>query len=399
MNIEVLGKPVQLTGNDIWIKISGGSAPGGAVDYKYMLKLFSTDGQIPGAPFVDAIAPDENGEAFFNISGLVDIPFPAVFEYPPVGAIRANSAQTLKVQVQAGESWINENGLYKEEWGPTAPEFQLLKGGLTSLQNAMFSDDNTTFYDVFVVGKRFLTSRPWGDYVHPTQPIKLYFMAFENISANFTISCYYFDGTSDVFSTAVVLGTSSLFEFNCNPALHGKPMINSNGSRMNFFDVALKSGNSNVSDDYRFHVDWKFCERPFFMLFANSFGGIDDFYFSGFAKQGIKAEGEIVYKPQGRNATVLDPTLITPNRTGQDSWTINTGYKSSSTLRYLRNLIMARQAWLLFPNLAVSSYRVIPVIITNTDTELMNYQEDLNNIDIEMIEAHSSPFSLYSRMY
>jgi hypothetical protein len=60
---------------------------------------------------------------------------------------------------------------------------------------------------------------------------------------------------------------------------------------------------------------------------------------------------------------------------------------------------MARQAWLLFPNLSVSSYRVIPVIITNTETELMNYQDDLNNIDIEMVEAHSSPFSLYSRMY
>ncbi len=103
MNIEIIGKPVQLTGNDIWIKISGGGAPSGAVDYKYMLKLFSTDGQIPGAPFVDAIAPDENGEAFFNISGLVDIPFPAVFEYPPVGAIRANRAQTLKVQELAEE--------------------------------------------------------------------------------------------------------------------------------------------------------------------------------------------------------------------------------------------------------------------------------------------------------
>lgn len=66
---------------------------------------------------------------------------------------------------------------------------------------------------------------------------------------------------------------------------------------------------------------------------------------------------------------------------------------------HLRDLLLSREAWLLYPNNGVTNYYVIPVNIGNSKAELVDRINDLWTIDIELLEAHSSQFSFDNRRY
>jgi len=392
----VIGEAVQLTGNPIRIQCTGGSVPAGASEYKITLKITSEDGKLEGAPFTDAIAPDSSGEAWFNIAGYVDQPVKALFQFPPSGASVAYPTQAFNIQIQPGERYIDEEGNLQESWGTTSSIFQMLKGGLSPRQIAMMNDYGTNFFDTYIAGNKWLTPRPWGEMVHPTQAVKLWFMVAANIGATFTVKTYFDDGSDNIYTSAVALNKDSLHEFNCNPANLGVD-IEPTGKRASHFDVWLQMGSS--SQVRRFTFDWQFVERPVFLMFANSLGGIDDVYFRGYIKDKFNTEGDTVYHPPLRDDTVFDPTLLTPNKSGQNKWIFNTGWKPITTLQFYRDLLVSKQAWYLYSNISITSYIVIPVIINNGDKVLFSRKDNLFSIDIEVSEAHQTKFSFDNRMY
>lgn len=397
----IQGGAVQLSGIPVWIHCTGGAAPADSSGYKILLKIISTDGQLIGAPHIDAISPDTSGEAWFNISGYVDQPVKAEFQYPPSGAVVVYPSKTLKIKIQPGESYIDSTGVLQEVWGGESEEVQILKGGVSQRQIAMWETNSTNFYDEYLVKGRFLTHRPWGDWVHPLQPVKLWFIPVSEMTGTLKIKYFYYDNSEGTYSVPVSLSPSSVYEFNCNPKWLGVD-LEANGKRVSFYDVWLESGGEEISDSRRFTIDWKPCERPFFMLFANSIGGVDDIYLSGYAVEKFKSEGTTVYRPAQRGDKVYDPTLIVPNRLGQNTFSINTGYKVPTQMRHLRDLLVARQVWLLYPNLAISSFIIIPVIIDNSDSVLIDYYEranELDNLDLEISEAIKSQFSFDNRLY
>ena len=103
ISITIPDGTVQLTGNQVLIKASGGAAPSGSEEYRITLRVASTDSKLFGAPFIDAIAPDSSGKATFDISGIVDQPVTAVFQWPLSGVVVVYPAQAFKITVEAGE--------------------------------------------------------------------------------------------------------------------------------------------------------------------------------------------------------------------------------------------------------------------------------------------------------
>ena len=394
LTAEIIGGPVQLTGIPCWIKVSGGSAPVGSSEYKYLLQVISEDGKLLTDPDPDAIAPDENGEAWFDISGIVDQPVKAVFQYPPSGPYVAYPTQAFYIQVKTGESYIDANGNLQESLGEPSEIFQMLKGGVSQRQLAIWNKGFSSFYDTYILGGKWLTHRPWGDFVHPNQPVKLWYMLLGEIETTFEVKYYFNDGTNGTYSTPVALNGDNLYEFNCNPA-HLGVNIQPTGKKVLFFDVKLGFG----SDTRRFEYDWRPIERPLFMLFANSIGGVDDVLFSGRYIDKFTVEGNTVNKQPSRDDTIFDPVLVVPDSLGQNTWTINSGPKSSTQMLHLRDLLVSRQKWLLYPNAAVSAYTVIPVVTESGSIDLINRQEDTYSIDLAISEAEQSQFSFDNRLF
>jgi hypothetical protein len=394
----ILGEAVQLAGNPVEIKCTGGSIPEGTTNYKILLKVISEDGKLTNFPKTDAITPDINGEALFDISGLVDQPVKAVFQYPPSGPIVSYATQAFNIQIQPGESWMDSEGVTQESWGSISSVFQILKGGISQRQLNMMRDAGTNFYQFYLTSGKFLTARPWGESVHPQQPVKLWFMPIASVSATFNVKGYYNDDSNSTHSTAVNLDKDKLYEFNCNPGLLGLDLEPEN-KRMKFFEVWLSSGGNIISEVFRFTIDWSYCERPVFMFFANTFGGADDVYLKGFIQDKFNVEGTTVYKPATREDSVYDPTLIVTNKAGQNKWSVNSGFKSLTYIQFLRDLMVTRQAWYAYTNVSQTTRIIIPVIIDNADKLLINRQKDLYAIDIEFSEAHTSQFSFDNRSY
>jgi hypothetical protein len=404
----IIGGPVQLTGNPVWIHCTGGAAPQGSSEYKILLKIISVDNQLIGAPFIDAIAPDENDQAWFDISGYLDQPVKAQFQYPESGVMVAYPTQAFNIQVVAGESFIDENGDLQEDWEDTSDEFQLLKGGVSQRQISMWETDGTNFYNVYLTGRKWLTTRPQVDFVHPSQPVKLWFMPIATVQAVLTVVSEFDDGSSHTFSKSVELTANTLCEFNCNPYHHGV-LIEQEDKRVTHYDVTLVMADNTLSDVRRFTIDWRYTDRPFYLLFANSIGGIDDVLLSGYAQEKFDAQGDTVLKPALRGDTVYDPTLVVPNRSGRNAFSISTGFKTASQMRHLRDLLVSRQVWLLYPHPGellpdwsirpVSSSIVIPVVIDNTEDTLVDHMEDLYSLTIEMTEAHNNRFTFDTRLY
>lgn len=395
LTTEIIGGAVQLTGIPCWIKVSGGSAPVGSSEYKYLLQVISQDGKLLTDPDPDAIAPDQNGEAWFDISGIVDQPVKAVFQYPPVGPYVAYPTQAFNIQVKTGESYIDANGDLQESLGEPSEIFQMLKGGVSQRQIANWNKTGTDFYSTYILGGKWLTHRPWGDFVHPAQPVKLWFMpATDTEGAEFQVKYYFSDGTNATYTAVLNLDTDNLYEFNCNPA-HLGVNIQPTGKKVLYFDVKLNA----ISNSRRFEYDWRPIERPLFMIFANSIGGVDDVFLSGRFIDKFVVEGNTVNKPPLRDNTISDPVLVVPDSLGQNSWTINTGVKTATQMLHLRDLLVSRQKWLLYPNAAVSAYTVIPVIIESGSIELINRQQDLFSIDISVSEAEQSQFSFDNRLF
>ncbi len=380
------------------MSVSGDGIPAGATQYKLLLEVTDGSGTLIGSPFTDAIPPDSTGLfATFDISGYLDQPDTVTFTYPGTMAVKAYDTRIKSITVKPGERYIDSNGDLQENWGSAATPFGVMRGGVSNRQLATWYP-TYTFFAVYIYGKLFLTQRPASDYVHPDQPVKLWFVDTAGGTYIFRLKGYFDDGTTELAGITVTLTALKLYEFDCNPSLYAS-WFDPAAKKLLSFDCYLESGGVAYSDVRNFTIDWKYCERPFYLLFANSLGGVDDVYLGGFATEGYTTEGNTVLKPPAIDATVYDPTIMIPNRKGSNSFKINTGWKTATQMRHLRDLLVSRQVWLLYPNQGVTSYYVIPVVINNTSTDLVDYQQDLYSCDIEMTEAHKDQFVFDNRLY
>ncbi len=394
----IYGGDIQLSGSPVRVLVTGGVAPAGSTSYKYTLRLISADSELIGAPFIDAIAPDTDGSALFDISGLVDQPVKKAFEYPESTLIKGYNDQVFSIKIQPGEIYIDSNGDLQESWGSESATFSIIKGGVSQRQLNQWLKNSTNFYQTYIVAKRWLSLRPWGDYVAPTQPIKLFFMVSSTVTLDFVITYYFDDGTSGTVTKSTTMSAGNLYEYMCNPKSHSVN-IEPTGKMVTHFDCVLKSGETNYSNSFRFTYDWNFCERPYYLMFANSLGGIDDVYLSGYAEEKFQTEGTIATRPASITDDVVDPTLIIPNRKGRNAWKISTGWKTASQMRHLRDLMLSRQAWLMYPNLSVSNYIVIPVIVEPGEKGIINYREELFSMDVDITEAHDNQYGFDNSLY
>lgn len=107
---EIAINSTHLSGNPIMVKATTSGIPAGAEEYKILLKIVSADNVLVGSPFIDSIAPDANGVAWFDISGYVHQPIPIDFKFPLSGRFNAYQDASYDIWLYPGESYIDSNG-------------------------------------------------------------------------------------------------------------------------------------------------------------------------------------------------------------------------------------------------------------------------------------------------
>lgn len=389
--LAIDGGTFHLSGNPIRGTITGAVAPANSSEYKALVKITSVDGLLIGGPFIDAIAPTGAGVAVFEFSGWVDQPQDKGFDWPLVGGLGSDSNYTLDVNFTPGESYFDDDNVFHETWGSASVTHFIIKGGVSFRELGQYYDDDSSFYEDIVEGGKFLTRQPDNLVVHPWQPTKLWLLAAANASVSLKIYAYYEDGSSYLYTSSHTLYINILHEINCLPhhadAINMPPVKN-DGTRMDYYDVWI----SGVTENRRFYVDHDYYQNCNFLFVANSLGGVDCIWLNGHMEDGFETELVSAIKTWTATSGAKNRTKVISSRAGRKTWKINTGYKSRDEMLGMADVLLSRQVWLLTDANGYNRGVLYPVNIKNSSALLNNSLEDLNNLELELEEAHDNAY-------
>jgi len=354
---------VQLSGNPIWIVVTGAEIPVGATNYQLLLQITDNDAVLP-TPQPDAITPDSVGTALFDISGLVNVPVVQEFEWPAVGCIVPHPPSILNINVQCGQTYIDANG-----------------DRVTAIDDAM-----TDFYSSWIEAGKFLTNQPNNTKVSPTQIVKLWYLG--QWTANHECTLYMDITTPDKVGhipytqNFTIYPNTGLLEININPAFVGREYY-----QIESFEVWIEDSVGEVSERRTFYVDNEYKENNNYLFVANGKSGVDVLWLSGAVENSIETNGTEGFKPMSSAQSSRVGTLLATSRTARKKWKINTGWKSSEEMVALVDVYLAYNLWLLIGG------KLRPVMLTNGEKLLSDSMEDLHSTELELLEAHNTRYA------
>lgn len=382
----ITAESTHLSGNIIEIIATTSGIPVGATDYKMLLKVVSTDGELPGGPFIDAKAPDENDQRKFNISGYVDQDIEKSITWPLVGFANPHPEMVFDVWLYPGERYIDAAGANQESYGAALQPVFIVKGRLPEYKLAAFNTAGTNWNTYFCTGKRFFTLMPRTQKVSPYQPVKLWWKTNEVSSEEtIVITGTFSDASTQVVNQAFTAYRGVLLEFDLQPT-HLGFNIDNGVKRLTKYTVTLTGG-----ETFTFNIDWQPREKYWYLFVDNQVGGIDCIWLSGRAKYTPSGEREIVSKPRANGDGIKIPSLRVSGNSRQRRWTINSGIKPAE-MAALDVLLDCPAAWLAIPpdngSTALAGYSLTPVIIENTQDDFEDDMANgLDNFDVKLTEA------------
>lgn len=379
-----------LSGNPIQVLVTSSGAPAGSSAYEVLLKIESNDGELEGAPFIDADTPNADGLVKFDISALVDQavsrsiawPIPTLWE----GKYHGYQNMIYDVHLTAGEKYIDAAGGLVETFGSSTGIF-VVKGKLPEYLLSQLNQAATNWSAYFCDSKRLFSLMPRTQSVSPYQPVKLWWKT-NQLSEAFTMTTtgYYSDGTTDVHTDSGTAYRPALMEFDMQPSQLG--LIIDNGTKR-----LVKYTCSLGGETFTFNVDWAHYEKYYYLFVDNQIGGIECIWLKGRMKYEPEGKRTISVKPRQQGDGIKIPSLRVSGNSRQRKWIINSGYKPGE-MPQLDILLDTPNAWLALPpstggTTDISLYDLIPVIVSNNSLALSDeMNNNMDETDIELLEAH-----------
>lgn len=382
LTITIPGGKVQLSGNRVHAEVETDTVTGEM--YNLLLKTTSIDDSFPEG--IDAIEPDDANKAVFDIRNRVTLPLVYSFTWPLTGNVAIEQPQMAnQVALDIGERYVqvvNNENVDQVNWaGLTGTTYQILilKGGIGKHLQAKFNEQNTTFYTEWVAAGKFLTMMPDNMRIAPGQPVKLWFITKEETTQALDLVAEYTnsDGTTDSASFAVSIEPGKMYELCVDTGSLGL-----DASTVVSYTVKLEKNGAAISEVKKFRVDNSYYDQSSYLLFTNRVGGIDCLWLSGRVKKMFPTESERSQRDARNDDTQQRPTLEVDWKTGRRKWAINLGYKETEEMEAVPQLYESRNVWLLDGN------DIIPVMVEDSENEYLDSSKDLNEMDINLTEAH-----------
>jgi len=382
----ITGGTDHLAGNTIELILTG---TGMALkNYKLAVKVSCT-GLISPVQ-VEEIIPNASGVAKFNISGLLDEPLDVTFDYPATGVANPHDILVRLPIIDIGEVWTDDDDDRQESWAGVNLEIRVISGKLRPYELALLNDAGKSFKSEFIDGGRFLTHLPKTQKVAPHQIPLLWFMTRWSGSHAATAKLQYTTslGESVLLTNAFTFWSNTgLVDFAVNP-LHWSWFVLPDGVQITSYEFWLSDGAGDISEHFVFQVDNNYYEKSFICYYLNPLSVVENIWLTGEFTESLKIENENAYRPLPVGYGSKQASKVTLTAGSQRVWDINTGYKSVSEMRALRDFLEAKQRWIVDPE---NTSKLIPVYIESGDYELYNSMPpdcDIPNLNIKFFEAH-----------
>ncbi|MBV5334178.1 MAG: hypothetical protein JZU49_00040 [Sulfuricurvum sp.] len=389
LSIEIPGGSIQLSANPIWVKVAGAVIPAGATEFKLLCKVTSVDGDLLGGPFIDGITPDSEGKALFDISGYVDQPMVPEFQYPPTGVTVAHAKSAWVIEVEFGQTYIDENDDRQTTYEASSETITVLKGGISDYAMGLYNDADTSFYEDWILGGKFLTNQPKTQIVSPSQVVKLWYMGKWEAAHDITLFTKVYTypnkvGHIPMQQNVTIYPETGVLELNINPTFQGFELDPE--QKLASFEFWIQDSGGEVSETFTFIVDNAYKKNNNYLFVANSKSGVDVIWLNGAVETSIETAGTEGYRPLGINVGSRNRTILTTSKSSRRKWKINTGYKSSDEMKGMVDVFISRNIWLLRDS------EIIPVSLANGDKLLNDTMDNLHSIELELMEAHNTRF-------
>ena len=399
ISFSIYGGLVQLAGTQVEIEVSIPAADYQGESPRALLKATSTDGAVPGGPFIDskpwALQDDGSYKAVFDFSEYFDAPVDYDFTYPYGDDFAVkHELRAFDLDILAGLSYIDDDsesetyGDKIEAWMDVseAVSVRMLKGGLSQQTQALYHESGQNFYTDYILGNKFLTNRPAGQRINYNQSLRLWYLLPETEQTTYDLCVDYTTagGSVNTLKQSVTLDPDGSYEFILDPAKWGVP------TDAKQIEVYLDNAGTQVGEKGAFVFDHDYSENNTYLFFSNSKSGIDDVWLTGAVKFGFKTDGDTGEKRLDRTSTQRSRSVVTTKRTGARCWSVFAGNRfNEDDADYMRDLLLSRYVWLVWKG------NIIPVSIDTGDYDLTDTFEDMlvnDELEFVLTEAHNDNY-------
>lgn len=388
MAIEIRSQlgDVLLSGNPIWVDTDdGGSQPAGSTNYQHLLRIVSTDGALIGSPMIDAIAPEADHMAHFNIQGRVDQDVDYDFQFPQQNLVTAFPLLAFDITLEAGERYVDSNGDLQTSWSGVTESHRILKGGISRLITQDIQPYR--FYDDFIRAGRFLTWQAPDMKISPDTPLMLWYIyPPESYGANVELRITVFRnnevGYSDEKVYEITLLPDNLYAFNLSLDVLGLTTTHATYGNVTGITAGIYSSGVLKSELRSWFYDLRNYDENTYIAFKNSLSGVDCLWCTGKLTEILSTEKSVSARPDLPTINHKRATQVVSSVQGQRKWELNTGHKSKEDLSAMRDFALSDQMWLL------RDTYVIPVYLENRDHVLAQISRNLDDISITLLEGH-----------
>ncbi|MDR6195166.1 DUF5977 domain-containing protein [Siphonobacter sp. SORGH_AS_0500] len=258
----------------------------------------------------------------------------------------------------------------EEIYSYTQPVQYAIKAGVNERDYAAYKDLFFTEY----IGKnrRFLTWSNITKIIHPDQPEFLYWLTNGSPNPTSLKVCYlvrFADGTNET-GCSETLSNVYPFSVHCVPVGPKALGLNKKEKIVVSYRVWLTNQADERLSEYReYKIEQEYRRNVRFVIFANSLGGYDTMYLVGRGEENLKVTRNISERFTGWEYLPSYSEQVINTTRGTRELTISTGWLNKSVLRYLEELLLTKEAYLVTDRAYVALVPVFDSLRSQVDDE------------------------------
>jgi hypothetical protein len=335
----------------------------------------------------DRIPPDATGLVEFDLHDLFGPELAAEHTWPEIAetyyAKRANHIKQYQLfYAELYENSVNKLTAY-------ANSVYAILGSFDYKMMAALNGVAYSFMDFIVTYKSFLTWQPTSKTINTTQPEKLFYLVFNDITTlELHIKVYYDDNTDSgdcLLETVTPVARYEVYEFMVGYSQINfsdlDPGYNPGDKTVIKYDIWLEDDADNVQSQTRtFTLETKTFRNERIYLFRNSFGAMDTLRATG-RKTQLNEYDRLLLERNHVGFSLQEQYQVLE----RSVFTINSGWLTFSQRNWLRELLLSREAYEI-----IGGYK-FPIIISDDKREFRDDDAYLYSLEINYKYAFKDP--------
>ncbi len=260
--------------------------------------------------------------------------------------------------------------------------FHAIKAGISKIDQAIFNENNTSFYEQMLASKAFLTNAPKERSITLDANERLYFCLLSG-DADVNVMVDYYEN-DELIESINVDTLDNVSKYDVIELLIDPTLLSIEASHNKFDFYLVDGGDYLISEKRTYYIDTDTYYNKRNLLFRSSLSGFDIFMFKGIGQADNEFERTIIKKALPSGFILKDFETSQGNVLQTKNLTINSGWISYAELNWLNDIFLNKEVYLLI------NEKAVPHNIVSKKQKQKKDNEFLYSIEIELKESYTN---------